>query len=202
MEEITHPGFALLTAQGCRACHDVIGTAKLIGPPLTNVRERLSAAEIRQSIVDPNAVIAEGFQKDLMLANFADTLSDEQLDQLVAYLSGEVSLSERLAHPAVHLLALILLFNAGITWGIRRADAAAQAPASPAAGQEPAAGETAVATSPSLWERWGAVVVAIPLVTTLYLWERAESSERLAETLAATEAQAAAAAEATAAVIT
>ena len=36
-------------------------------------------------------------------------------------------------------------------------------------------------------------------MTTLYLWERAESSERLAETLAAAAAQAAAAAEATAA---
>ncbi len=111
---ITHPGFAVITAQGCTACHDLKGNNRLIGPPLTHVRERLSAAEIRQSIVNPNAVIAEGFQPDLMLQDFADKLSSEELDQLVSYLSGEVSLSERLSHPGVHLAFLILLFNAGM----------------------------------------------------------------------------------------
>ncbi len=44
----THPGAALLTAQGCVACHDVKGTARLIGPALREVSQRLSAAEIRQ----------------------------------------------------------------------------------------------------------------------------------------------------------
>lgn len=71
----SHPGAALLTAQACVACHDVKGTARLVGPPLTDVGERLSAAEIRQSIVDPNAVIAEGFQPGLMLADFAEKLT-------------------------------------------------------------------------------------------------------------------------------
>ncbi|NQZ97231.1 MAG: c-type cytochrome, partial [Myxococcales bacterium] len=69
-----HPGFALLTSKGCVACHDVNGSVRLVGPPLSNVQERLSAAEIRESIVDPNAVIAEGFQPDLMLQDFADQL--------------------------------------------------------------------------------------------------------------------------------
>ena len=117
----THPGAALLTAQACVACHDVTGTARLVGPPLTDVGERLSAAEIRQSIVDPNAVIAEGFQAGLMLQNFAEMLTPEELDQLVSYLSGEVSLGERLSHPAVHLAFLILLFNAGMYAAIRMA---------------------------------------------------------------------------------
>ncbi len=115
----THPGAALLTTQACVACHDVTGTARLVGPPLTDVGERLSAAEIRQSIVDPNAVIAEGFQAGLMLQNFADTLTSEELNQLVSYLSGEVSLGERLSHPAVHLAVLILLFNAGVYGAMR-----------------------------------------------------------------------------------
>ena len=116
----SHPGFALLAANGCVACHDLNGTARLVGPPLSNVHERLSAAEIRESIVDPNAVIAEGFLPNLMLQDFAEQLSPEELDQLVAYLSREVGLSERLAHPAVHLLVLILLFNGGVTWAMRR----------------------------------------------------------------------------------
>ena len=115
----TDPGFALLASQGCVACHDVTGTTRRVGPPLTEVRQRLSAAEIRQSIVDPNAVIAEGYQKDLMLKDFAEQLSSEQLDQLVNYLSGEVPLTQRLAHPAVHLFVLIVLFNGGIALALR-----------------------------------------------------------------------------------
>ena len=115
----THPGRDLVTRHGCIACHDVNGTIRLVGPPLTNVRERLSAAEIRQSITDPNSVIAEGFPPGLMLQDFAETVPTEELDQIVSYLSGEVSLSERLAHPAVPLVSLIVLFNGGV-WIMRR----------------------------------------------------------------------------------
>ncbi len=115
----THPGAGLVTKHGCIACHDVKGTLRLVGPPLTNVRERLSAAEIRQSILDPDAVIAEGFPPGLMLKTFAETVAPEELDQIVSYLSGEVSLAERLSHPAVHLAALMLLFNGGV-WIVHR----------------------------------------------------------------------------------
>ena len=45
---------------------------------------------VRQSIVDPNAVIAEGYQAGVMPQDFArDALTPEQLDALVGYLSGE-----------------------------------------------------------------------------------------------------------------
>ena len=54
-----------------------------------------------------------------MLKTFAETVPPEELDQLVSYLSGEVSLAERLSNPAVHLGALILLFNGGV-WIMRR----------------------------------------------------------------------------------
>ncbi len=115
----THPGADLVTKHGCIACHDVKGTMRLVGPPLTNVRERLSAAEIRQSILDPVAVIVEGFPPGLMLKDFAETVPPDELDQIGSYLSGEVPLAERLSHPAVHLVALILLFNGGV-WLLRR----------------------------------------------------------------------------------
>jgi len=123
----THPGFALLGAKGCTACHDVSGDMRLVGPPLTHVGERLTAAEIRQSILEPDAVIADGFMKGLMLQDFAQTLSAEELDQLVGYLSGEIGLAERLAHPAVHLLVLILLFNGGVAWAARRVESLGKA---------------------------------------------------------------------------
>jgi hypothetical protein len=83
------------------------------------VSERLSADEIRESILDPDAVIATGFQPGLMLQNFGETLTPEELDQLVAYLSNEVPLRERLSHPGVHLLALIVLFNGGVYGAMR-----------------------------------------------------------------------------------
>lgn len=177
---ISHPGFAVLTAQGCRACHDVIGTARLVGPPLTNVRERLTPAEIRQSILDPNAVIAEGFQPNLMLQDFADKLNAEQLDQLVSYLSGEVSLRERLSHPAAHLAFLILFFNAGIYAAIR---------ISPAANQLTAPGGQ-VATRPASKRSWrplGVLVSASVIGVGLYLGLRDGSPKHAEESTAAVE---------------
>ena len=44
-------------------------------------------AFIEESIVDPNAVIADGFQADIMPPNYQDTLPPAQLDALVKYLS-------------------------------------------------------------------------------------------------------------------
>jgi disulfide bond formation protein DsbB len=120
----THPGSALLTAKGCVACHDVTGTTRRVGPPLSSVGERLSAAAIRQSIIDPDAVIADGFQQGLMLQDFAEQLTPEELDQIVGFLSGEVSLGERLAHPGLQLLALILLFNGGVALAMRALESA------------------------------------------------------------------------------
>ena len=114
----THPGAALLTAQGCIACHDVKGEMRIVGPPLTHVRERLSAEQIRQSILDPDAVVAEGYPKGVMLKDFGKKMTSEEIDQIVSYLSGEVSWRERLSHPGVQLLGLILLFNGGV-WAMR-----------------------------------------------------------------------------------
>jgi disulfide bond formation protein DsbB len=136
----------------------VKGTARLIGPPLTDVGERLSAAEIRQSIVDPNAVIAEGFEAGLMLQTFAQTLAPEELDQLVSYLSGEVSLAARLSHPGVHLAALILLFNAGVYAAMRMAQSAAKA----------ATGEFAATAPKRLGRPLGALLGSIVLVGGIY----------------------------------
>ena len=64
-------------------------------------------------------MVADGNPPGLMLQDFADRLTPEALDQLVGYLSGEVSLAERLSHPAAHLVGLILLFNAGVYAAMR-----------------------------------------------------------------------------------
>ena len=44
-------------------------------------------AFIRESIVDPNKVIADGFQADVMPPNYGETLQPAQIDALTTYLS-------------------------------------------------------------------------------------------------------------------
>lgn len=52
---------AAIAKFGCSACHSILGTQSPIGPNLADVGKRLSVEQIRTSIVDPKAVIAQGF---------------------------------------------------------------------------------------------------------------------------------------------
>ena len=78
----------------CRVCHSLEPDVRLVGPSFAGVATRaatripgLSAEEyIRQSILDPNAYVVEGFPAGQMLQNFDEILTDEQLDDLVAFL--------------------------------------------------------------------------------------------------------------------
>jgi cytochrome c oxidase subunit II len=82
---------------GCGGCHTFTpaGTDAEIGPSLDDLASDAKAAGeplheyVRQSIVDPNAVVVEGYQSGVMPTTFGETLSTEELDALVAYLSGE-----------------------------------------------------------------------------------------------------------------
>lgn len=80
---------------GCGACHanEAAGTTGQVGPDLSHIGSELSAADIRESILDPAAVIAADCPTGpcaagVMPATFADVLSAEQLDDLVEFLSG------------------------------------------------------------------------------------------------------------------
>ena len=81
-------GKDIFDEQGCGTCHmlaDAGSTAK-VGPDLDKVLPGKDADFVRQSIVDPNAKIEEGYQPDLMPKDFDQKLSDAQLDALVKYL--------------------------------------------------------------------------------------------------------------------
>ncbi len=71
---------------GCSTCHSLDEGVTIVGPSMYAVGSRLSADEIRESILDPNAVLVDGFPANTMPAVWADELNDEQVDQLVAYL--------------------------------------------------------------------------------------------------------------------
>ncbi len=86
-------------ASGCTACHSVEPTddplqPSPVGPSHYGLADRagdyvegMSAEEyIRQSIVEPDAHVVEGFQPGIMYQNYADDLSEEQINDLVAYL--------------------------------------------------------------------------------------------------------------------
>ena len=44
---------------------------------------------MKESIVDPNKVLAPGFKADVMPGNFGDTLSPQEIDALVSFLTGQ-----------------------------------------------------------------------------------------------------------------
>lgn len=89
-------GEALFTAAGCNACHqlDALGAIGGVGPNLSAVGSRLAVEQIIQSILEPNAVIAEGCPAgpcpaSVMTQNFADRLTEAQINTLATFLSEQ-----------------------------------------------------------------------------------------------------------------
>jgi mono/diheme cytochrome c family protein len=89
-------GQMLVQNQGCVACHSTDGTT-LVGPTWQGVYgHEVTLADgttvvadeeyLRESIVDPNAQIVEGFFPGIMPGNYRDMLSDEDIDAIIAYI--------------------------------------------------------------------------------------------------------------------
>jgi cytochrome c oxidase subunit II len=76
-------------ATACATCHTLAdaGAKGEVGPDLDKVLKGKDAAFIKESILDPDKQVAAGFQPGVMPSNFGDTLSPEQVDALVKYLS-------------------------------------------------------------------------------------------------------------------
>jgi mono/diheme cytochrome c family protein len=83
------PGAQVFANNGCGGCHTLAaaGSGGVTGP---NLDESLapddSAAAIEEMIVDPNAEIIKGYPANVMPANFGQTLSKKELEDLVQYL--------------------------------------------------------------------------------------------------------------------
>jgi cytochrome c oxidase subunit II len=77
-----------LFTQQCGSCHVLADadTQGEVGPNLDEGLQGQDEAFIRESILDPDAMIAEGFQPGVMPNNFGDSLSEEQINSLVEYL--------------------------------------------------------------------------------------------------------------------
>ena len=80
----------------CNSCHTLDGT-ELVGPSLQGIADRagtrvegLNAEEyLRQSITEPNAHVVEGYAEGTMPNTYADTLSEEDVNNVIAYLFEE-----------------------------------------------------------------------------------------------------------------
>jgi cytochrome c oxidase subunit II len=72
----------------CGSCHALAdaGTDATIGPDLDKVRKGKEAAFIQQSIEEPGAEVAQGYQDGIMPTNYGDTLSPEEIKALTDYL--------------------------------------------------------------------------------------------------------------------
>ena len=83
-------GRAVFVSQGCGSCHTFApaGATGTVGPNLGKVLAGKDAAFIHESIVDPNAEIASGFSAGIMPQNYGQQLSQQQLDDLVAFLQS------------------------------------------------------------------------------------------------------------------
>ena len=84
----------IVTNAGCVACHriDAVGATGQVGPNLSQVGARIAPEEIRQSILTPDATIAEqcptgACPAGVMPKDFGTRLNAMQLETLVAFLS-------------------------------------------------------------------------------------------------------------------
>jgi cytochrome c2 len=79
---------------GCRICHSLEKGETIIGPSFYGIADRagnrisgMTAEEyLRQSILEPNAFVVSGYPAGQMIQNFGQILTEEQIEDLIAYL--------------------------------------------------------------------------------------------------------------------
>jgi mono/diheme cytochrome c family protein len=96
--QIWDDGGGVVEGGGCQECHSLDGSEQTAGPFIAPTWQGisglagdrvpgLSAEEyLRESIVDPDAYIVEGYSANLMPKGFKFLLSEEDIDDLVAFL--------------------------------------------------------------------------------------------------------------------
>jgi len=84
-------GKAVFADAGCGSCHTFAAaeSSGTTGPNLDEVLQGKDELFIYNSIVNPDAQIAEGFQPGIMPKTYGEQLDDKQLGDLVAFLKPE-----------------------------------------------------------------------------------------------------------------
>ena len=87
------PGAQVFANNGCGGCH-TLAEAKsggVTGPNLDEILPGMSMGLVREAIVDPNKQIAKGYPPNVMPANYEQTMSPKELNDLVQYLIESTS---------------------------------------------------------------------------------------------------------------
>jgi len=82
------------TGFSCMACHNVASEERLVGPGLLNVSVRAATrvegqdaiTYLRNSIIHPNEYIVETYPENLMPQVYGNLFSEQQVNDLIAYL--------------------------------------------------------------------------------------------------------------------
>jgi mono/diheme cytochrome c family protein len=82
------PGAQVFAGNGCGGCHTLAEAQSggTVGPNLDEALPGQTAAAIEKSIADPGSVIAKGFPANVMPADYAQSLTSKELEDLVQYL--------------------------------------------------------------------------------------------------------------------
>ena len=82
--------FRTNTIAACFRCHSLDGSGTGVGPDLSTVGGRLSEAQLLESILNPNAAIAEGWTAPASaMPALAAFLTDDELRDVVAFLAAQ-----------------------------------------------------------------------------------------------------------------
>jgi len=81
-------------APGCTTCHSTEPGKVLVGPSHAGIATIAESAEpgksaeqfLKESIINPNAHVTEGFTAGIMYQNYSKDLSEQEINDLVAYL--------------------------------------------------------------------------------------------------------------------
>ena len=87
-------GATLGASAGCQICHSLRPDVQLVGPSLAGIATRAETrvpgltaeAYLMQSLIDPDAYVVAGFQPGQMRPDLAQALTQQQLDDLVAFM--------------------------------------------------------------------------------------------------------------------
>jgi cytochrome c551/c552 len=90
-------GVKLYTSQACSGCHSLQKDQRLVGPSFYGLWGRAATRKpgygakeyLYESIVNPNALVLEGFQPNLMPPTLAKTLNPQSMADLLAYIERD-----------------------------------------------------------------------------------------------------------------
>jgi mono/diheme cytochrome c family protein len=87
------PGAQVFANNGCGNCHTLAAAKSggVTGPDLDEVLPGQDEAMVKESIVDPNKEIVKGYPANVMPANFGQTLSAKEVEDLVKFLLESTS---------------------------------------------------------------------------------------------------------------